>query len=502
MKKHTLFKILGIIILAYCVLTWILPSNYFYSGSLQELGRYQIGLFDIVNMPLQTLGYFSSIFVFILVVGGFYAILEETGLYRKALDTLADKLRNKKKLWLIVIMSVIAIISSVAGLEFAMFAFAPFLIALILLLGYDKYVALAATIGATIVGMFGSTYSYTMYGVSNKLLSLSLKDGMIAKVILFILGLVLLVLFTLLYINRHEAKEVKKFKTTKKVEVKEKSKKVKAKVEKVKEEVVALDKFVPSITKELNSKGCKKVWPIYLLFGITLLIFILGTLNWSEAFGIDWFTKAHSAIMGVKIGGFAIFDKLFGGLEAFGTWFGPTKFLYYSGLLLIITGIIALVYKVKFNDLIKSFFEGIKKYLNVAILTMLCYTLLVIVSSYPIFLTLGKEIVGLTTSFNTATTGLFTILGSGLYVDIYYFPQYVLQYLSGIAGNSSVYPILNVLFVSLYSAVMLIVPTSVLLISTLQLTDTSYKNWIKFIWKLFVGLVLVSFIVLTIFAVV
>ena len=168
MKKHTLFKILGIIILAYCILTWILPAKYYYGGSLQELGRYPIGIFNIFNIPVSTLGYFSSLFVFILVVGGFYAILEETGLYRKALDTLSNKMKNKK-LWLVIITIIMAIISSVAGLEVAMFAFFPFVISLLLVMGFNKMTAITSVLGSTVVGMFGSTYSYTMYGVVNSI---------------------------------------------------------------------------------------------------------------------------------------------------------------------------------------------------------------------------------------------------------------------------------------------------------------------------------------------
>ena len=97
MKKHTLFKILGIMILAYCILTWVLPAKYYYGGGLQDLGRYQIGLFSIFNIPVTTFGYFASVFVFILVVGGFYALLEETGFYKKALDTLGNNCPYKKE---------------------------------------------------------------------------------------------------------------------------------------------------------------------------------------------------------------------------------------------------------------------------------------------------------------------------------------------------------------------------------------------------------------------
>ena len=54
-----------------------------------------IHFFSIFNIPVTTFGYFASVFVFILVVGGFYALLEETGFYKKALD---KQLAKKKEI--------------------------------------------------------------------------------------------------------------------------------------------------------------------------------------------------------------------------------------------------------------------------------------------------------------------------------------------------------------------------------------------------------------------
>ena len=193
---------------------------------------------------------------------------------------------------------------------------------------------------------------------------------------------------------------------------------------------------------------------------------------------------------------------MFGGFTVFGSWFGPEKYIHYSTTLIIFSLILCLIYKIDLNAIIEKFLVGVKKYLPIGALVIMSYALLVIVSSYPIYLTVGEKIVGATSSFNTLTYGTFTILGSPLYVDIYYYPQYVLQFLQGLSGQASLKQALSILFVSLYSAVMLVAPTSVLLLSTLQLTETSYKEWLKTIWKLFVGLVIISLVVITIFTII
>lgn len=489
MKKYNLFKILGIVILVYFLLTWIISASY-YSGGLQELGKYQMSIPMLWQLPIQTLGYFSSTFLFILAVGGFYGVLEITGVYRKVLDKLADKASKHKLVWLLVIMFAVAAISSVVGLELGMFLFFPFLISLIILMGYDKFTALLATLGATIVGMFGATFAYTSYGITDSLLKTKITDGMLIKVILFVLGFGLLVLFTLLHLKKSN----KKIKLNKD-KVKEKAKsKIAEKAEKVE---VALEKFIP-ITKEEKKKDKKKLWPLIVVISVLLVIFVLSTLNWSDAFGVTWFKTSYTKVMEYTVKDFAIFSKLFSGVKELGTLAGPTKFLYYTSLIFISTVVLAVVYRVKFNDYVKALADGAKEYVKTAFLVIFAYAVLVIVSSYPIFLTVAKTLVG--DQFNVATTGMATMLGSGLYVDMYYYPQYVLQYFGGLENADA--NILNVLFVSLYSAVMLVAPTSTLLLATLDTFETSYKDWMKFIWKLFLALVVVAFVVLAIFSVI
>lgn len=484
MKKYNLLKILAIVLGVYFVLTWIIPASY-YSNGLQYMLEgtkkltYPMGIPQLFQLPVETLSYFVSTFIFILSVGGLYGVLEATGVYRKFLDKIVEKTKKRKLLVLLLVMSVIAIISSVVGLELGMFAIFPLLISLILLMGYDKLTALAATLGATIVGMFGSTFSYTMYGIVNSYASTSMTDGILIKVILFVVALGLLIGLTLLHLKSKSVKSKEKGKKTKDAKIEE------------------TDLLIPAA----DSKNKKKLWPIAVIFGIYLLIMILGTINWSEAFKVEWFNDVYTALMSFKIGNFAIFGSLFSGIKAFGEWFNPSnlsRFNSYTVLIIITTISLAIIYKVKLDDYLESFFKGARKNLKIAALITFAYTILLVVSSFPIFLTITEFITG--GKFNVATSGIATLLGSGLYVDMYYFPQYVFEYLLQLENADA--SILSVLFVSMYSLAMLVVPTSALLIASLRSTETSYKDWIKFIWKLFVALLMVAFIVLAIFVII
>lgn len=466
MKKHDLFKILGIVILVYVVLTWIFDASH-YSGFLQVVGKEEVGLGYLINVPIQTLGYFSYLFVFILAIGAFYELLNATGLYRKTLDAIVKKIKKHKQIALITITVLIAVISSVTGLEVGMLFIFPFVISLIILLGYDKLTALAATIGATLVGMMGSTYSYNSYGIVNSILGTTYNDGIVVKLILLVLGILLLVGFMLLHIRKQkDQKDVNK---------------------------EALE-LVPE--KGETRKGvCKHIWPIITVIAVIFVVLMVGTINWSNVYEIDFFDKALEKINETTIFGYPLFDNLLSGITAFGSWNGPSKFIYFTGTILIFSIVIAIVYKIGLNKYLETIASGAKKNLKSAVIMVLAYVVLVIVSSFPVFLTITQKVTGET--FNVATTGIMNLFGSALYVDIYYYPQYVLEYF---ASFKDVNPnVLSVLFVSIYSVAMLIAPTSILLITTLQNTDTKYVDWVKFIWKLFLALLLVVFIVLLVY---
>ena len=65
-------------------------------------------------------------------------------------------------------------------------------------------------------------------------------------------------------------------------------------------------------------------------------------------------------------------------------------------------------------------------------------------------------------------------------------------------SDKSVLSIISVMFTNLYSLVMLVAPTSVLLLISLSLSDVKYTEWFKFIWKLALMLLVISFIVFTV----
>ncbi len=197
-EKHNVVKVVLVTTLIFVLLTWILPAAYYSSGIIDQ-GRIQMGLFDLFNYPLTALAYFGYISLFVLAIGGFYGVLYKIPAYRSFLDKIVAVCKGKEGVALSVIMILIAVITSICGLQIGLLIFFPMLAAIILLMGYDKIVAALTLVGSTVVGLIGTTYGYTNVSIIYNNLKLDVMDNIAVKFIILVVGLVLLIFNTLMY---------------------------------------------------------------------------------------------------------------------------------------------------------------------------------------------------------------------------------------------------------------------------------------------------------------
>ena len=549
--KNNTLKVVLVTIFALCILAWILPAAY-YSGEYYDQGRVQMGLFDLFNYSLTSLSYFGYIALFIIFVGGFYGILHKIPAYRSFLDKIVAVCKGKEAIALSTIMVLLALITSICGLQIGLILFFPMLAAVILLMGYDKIVVALSLVGSTMIGVAGTTFGYSNTGLLNSILGLDIMNNILVKVVILLAGLVLLIFNTLMYAKRvngsvkaakkaekkvvkTEKEEVKVVKEAKKAPAKKSAKtttktskttskkttaakkatgtkkavtNTKTKTSKasrkdikaaakgddvivVKESLVndSIDKFVPVV---VDSKH--KIWPIVTGFVLMFVIVLLAFIPWKDAFGLDAFEKASKAVAEFELFGFAIFGKLFGTFNAFGAWSVTDLFI----VMAFVAGLLMIIYKIKIDDAFEGFATGAKKALCPAFLAFLVYLILVITTYHPYQLTIYKGLLNITDGFNVITSSITAILTGFFNQDpAYSFPA-VVPYFASLVTDTNVYPVVGILFQSLYGVTMLVAPTSLILVTVLSYLDISYKNWLKSIWKLLVELFAVLLIVFTI----
>lgn len=532
MKKHNTFKIVLGTMLVFAILSWIIPAAY-YSGEFVDQGRVQVGLFDLFNYSLTSLSYFGYIGLFLIFVGGLYGVLNKIPAYRGLLDAIAKKSKGKEKVILSVIMVLLAIIVSVWGIEIEMLLFAPFIISLVFALGFDKVVAALTVAGSSIVGVAGSTYAYGKIGGLTQALGVDITSDIYVKLMILLVGLVLLVFNTLLYIKKSESSvaAVKKESkvevkdepvVAKKVAVKKVAKKVPAKKAETKstkstsknatktsaKTTKSVSKTTKKTSKNVNKAAAKdgdvivvkndkkqKVWPLATILVLLLVLVLLAFFPWTSSFTVTWFEDASKAVSEFTLFGFPLFAKLLGTFNSFGGWMSSDLFLAISLAIVLLS----LIYKVKLTDALEGFAEGAKKALGPAGMVILIYTILVLTTYHPFQLTIYKVVLGLTKGFNIATASIVAILSALFNGDAAYAFQSVLPYFTSVVTNTEFYSTIGVLFQSVYGVTMLVAPTSLILMLVLTYLDLPYLNWLKNTWKFvleFFAIILIVVVIL------
>ena len=418
-------------------------------------------------------------------------------------------------------------------------------------------VAALAVAGSSLVGITGYTYALGKLNVLLSVLGLDVASDIYVKAMILLVGLVLLIFNTLLYISKNDTTKITEIKADKKKDAKVEEEKVAVKVEDKPETKKTTKKATTTkkstsktatkktttktTTKKTTSKASRKdnkaaakddgvivvktnlsddanayipasvelkqrVWPMVIVFVLATVIFLMAYFPWNSVFELDWFEVASQKVAEFELFGFPLFGKLFGTFQAFGGWqcydlFFPLTFL---------TLILVLIYKVKLSDALEGFGQGARKALAPAGIIFVIYTILVLVTYHPFQTTLYEAILGLSKGFNVATTTVVALLAGLFNGDISYAFQSVLPYYVSVVTNTDYYSTIGVLYQACYGIVMFVAPTSVILMTTLAYLDIPYTTfaewykgkvytkWLANIWKFVVEFLVIVLIVVAI----
>lgn len=463
MKKHSLFKMIGITIIVAVLLTWIFPITY-YGYSLTEESRSQVGLFELFSYGPIIFNYFGSVIFYVLAIGGFYGVLHQIDGYRNLLDKIVEKFKGKENIFLIIVMVLFALMASMAGLTTALLFLFPLVITIILLMGYNKQTAALTTIGSVAIGLIGTTVSATNLNTIVGILELDFSSELLTKAIILLVGLVLLIFNVLCYAKKHKNE----------------------KEDKKDEELV--------LPASKDSK--KRSWPIVVVVDLILLIIILASVSWESVLGVKLFNNIHESVMSYKVGGFAIFGKILGEQNALA--FGKWTLIEFTLLLVLGSFLLTLLYKKGFSKFLESFFEGVKKALKPALLIFFAYIVLVITATHPVLLAIFKPILTATKGFNVFTMSIVAFISSIFNMEPYYVASSVLPYAVSIIKDTTTYPLIAVVWQAMYGLSTLIAPTSVILIATLSYLNISFWQWLKSSWKLILEILVALLLIFTI----
>lgn len=465
-RKNDKIKILLIAILVYFVMSWIMEGGMYSSGQYTSVGMQRMGLFDIMLVSYSAFMRVLPEIIYILVVGGMYGVLSQSKGYRKLVDKTVNLIKGKELIAFGVITLLVGAYTSITNQILALFCIVPFIITVFLRSGYDRLTALSAGFGGMFIGYLGLTVG--TYGVSylNDMTGLTVTDWLGNKVIIFVIAYLLFNVFAMLYMNKHKKVDETKY-----------------------------DMFYAEELDETKVKKRKKtkVWPSILVIVLMVLIVGLGYISWSDSFGIKVFDEIYTSFIGgFKVADIPIFGSLVGSyMKAFGDW---NDLLFGAFIILIATGVLALINKVNLDTLFTNFGIGMRKVSRLAILYGLAISLAFFAASYP----WPNNIVN--TLFGSGSFNIFIILFIAVFAQIMLVDPdcFSEMYGSFLAVTFTENIVATGVVWRLGSGLAFIIgPTSFLLLMALTYLDVSYKEWLKYIWKFVLSFSFLVLLVLT-----
>ncbi len=472
-KRYDLLKGVLLFVIIAIILTWLIPNGAFSSAGYSATAMKRIGIDDLSQIIYHSLYYSLDKIVLLIIIGGMYGILAKTSAYKRLVDGLASKIKNKS-VFVVVTSVIIALLTSLITQHLLLIIFIPFIISVMNKLKLDKMTILATTFGSMLVGVMGATYGTEGVMYLNSYITMQaetiVKDTLLVRAGILLVGLVLFNFFTLSHLKKNKDSE-------------------------------GMDLFLEENEEKEKIKGRRQtVIPILFVALLVLVLLILGYVDWNGNFGITLFDKFHENVLKIKIGNdFYIFKSILGdNFKAFGSW--QVIFTMASFLMLFIA-FLGLCYRIKLNDFLADFIAGAKKMVKPALCVVGAYMLMIVVYMSPYVATIVSKLLSVTDGFNLATMGLSSLILNIFHTDMGY-TGYVMNYYGYLTTEFKDYinPI-YIMLVSLYGFVQFFIPTSAVLGIGVMTTGVKYKDWLKYIWKFIVGMLIclmVIFILITV----
>ena len=463
------FSIILILLFGLGILSHILPNAKFVGEEIVN-GSGTVGakLSDVLMAPI--LGFADSIdvCVFVLILGGFLAIVTKTGALETGIHVLVKKLKGKELILIPILMFIFSVGGTTYGMLEETVGFYVLLAATMMAAGMDPLVGSATILLGAGSGVLGSTINPFATGAAIAALpaGVQVNQGAIILIgtFLWLTTLLISVIFVMTY-----AAKVKKDKGSTFLSLREQKnaeKKFGNYAEKFEDKEIKL-----SIKQRIT----------LVLFGITFLVMIVGFIPWGE-FNITFFDKFTGWLTG----------------STFGNWYFNESSLWF----LIMAIIIGIVNKMGEKGIVDTFVDGADDMVGVILIIALARG--------------ASVLMGVTHLDNYIIYNAANILKNVpefIFTPLNYILHVVLSILvpssSGLATLST--PIIGPLaselgynveatimtLVSANGLVNLITPTCGAIMGGLALAKVEYSTWFKWALKIVLTIALANIIVLT-----
>ena len=308
-------------------------------------------------------------------------------------------------------MSVILfVLTSLLRQTLVVLLFVPLCISILLNMKIDKLTTFAITFGSVLVGVLGATYGTEGLMMFNNYINMmyggTLVDITNGLTYRFIIAAVALVLYNFFICMRLKKVLADNKKNSKNADIDD-------------------DPFKIEAPKKKSSAV-----PVVVVLFVLAVLAILTHVAWNTNFGTEVFINFHEWLTELApVEDFPIMQYLLGSSQNV-TAFGEYTYLFVlCSTIILAAGLIAYLYRMKFDEFIDAFYNGTKKIFKPLLCAVAVYLTFAICYNSPIIVTITNWLLNLVEGFNPYLTSLTAFITAALNNDLGYTSYVVSSFL-------------------------------------------------------------------------
>ena len=460
------FSIILILIFALGVLSYILPIARFSGENIIDgSGVVRAKISDILMSPILGFKNAIDVCIFVIILGGFLAIVTKTGALETGIKVLVQKLKGRETILIPILMFLFSLGGTTYGMLEETVGFYALLAATMVAARMDTLVGASVVLLGAGSGVLGSTINPFAVGAAVSALpeGITVNQGIIIGLgaLLWLTTLGISIFFVMRY-----AKKVQKEKGSTFLSLQE---------QKAMEETYGKEQSQEKATLTTKQKLT------LIVFALTFIVMIVGFIPWGE-FGVNIFDKITGWLTGTPLGSWYFYEAAL--------WF------------LLMSIVITLINGYKEHEYVETFINGTKDMMSVVLI---------------IAIARGASVLLQTTYLDNYiiynASNILKDVPAVIFAPLNYLLHVVLSVLvpssSGLATLST--PIMGPLassvgysveatimtFVAANGLVNLITPTCGAIMGGLALAKVEYTTWFKWVFKVVLTIAIVNIIILT-----
>ncbi|MEO6637524.1 MAG: hypothetical protein ABIN25_04565, partial [Ginsengibacter sp.] len=157
------------------------------------------GIVQVLQAPVKGIVDSIDIALFILFIGGFMSVFNQTGAMFNGVKYLAQRMKGKERLLIVILVFIFSFLGGSYGMDVESIVFYPVLVPLFIAAAYDAMVPLAIVFGGAATGFVASFTNPFSAIIASNTAGINWSDGLYERLLFFVIATSMLAWYILRY---------------------------------------------------------------------------------------------------------------------------------------------------------------------------------------------------------------------------------------------------------------------------------------------------------------